>query len=95
MRVLYIVILTFFNFSVLMAQEFSIDVKVQAPGVQTNDRQIFSNLETALRNFINQQAWTKVSFEDKEKIINEINLKINSGGSCISQPIKIDASPLD
>ena len=78
MRVLYIVILTFFNFSVLMAQEFSIDVKVQAPGVQTNDRQIFSNLETALRNFINQQAWTKVSFEDKEKIRGSMVLTITN-----------------
>mgnify|MGYP001246794743 CR=1 FL=1 len=78
MRVLYIVILTFFIFSGLMAQEFSIDVKVQAPGVQTNDRQIFSNLETALRNFINQQAWTKVSFEDKEKIRGSMVLTITN-----------------
>ncbi|CAI8284401.1 MAG: Uncharacterised protein [Owenweeksia sp. TMED14] len=78
MRVLYIVILTFFIFSGLVAQEFSIDVKVQAPGVQTNDRQIFSNLETALRNFINQQAWTKVSFEDKEKIRGSMVLTITN-----------------
>lgn len=52
----------------LHAQEFLLDVKVQAPQVQTNDRQVFTNLETALRNFVNQQAWGQVSFEDKEKI---------------------------
>ncbi|NQW25034.1 MAG: DUF4835 family protein [Cryomorphaceae bacterium] len=52
----------------LKGQEFMLDVKVQAPQVQTNDRQIFTNLENALRNFINQKAWTQVAFEDKEKI---------------------------
>ncbi|MDG1252975.1 MAG: DUF4835 family protein [Schleiferiaceae bacterium] len=64
-------ILTFalvFSLLPMQAQEFLLDVKVQAPQVQTNDRQVFTNLETALRNFVNQQAWGQVSFEDKEKI---------------------------
>ena len=61
----------------LSGQEFLVDVKVQAPKVQTNDRQVFTNLETALRNFINQQAWTQVSFEDKEKIRGSIVITIN------------------
>ena len=52
----------------LDAQEFFVDVKVQAPGVQTNDRQRFSDLETALSNFINQRSWTSVSYEQNEKI---------------------------
>ena len=42
----------------VQAQEFFVDVKVQAPKVQTNDRQVFTNLETSLRNFVNQQAWS-------------------------------------
>jgi hypothetical protein len=54
--------------SSLLAQEFFVDVKVQAPQVQTNDRQVFTNLESSLRNFVNQQAWTQVSFEEKEKL---------------------------
>ena len=54
--------------SVTFAQEFFVDVKVQAPQVQTNDRQVFTNLESSLRNFVNQQAWTQVSFEEKEKL---------------------------
>ncbi len=61
----------------LSGHEFLVDVKVQAPKVQTNDRQVFTNLETALRNFINQQAWTQVSFEDKEKIRGSIVITIN------------------
>jgi len=52
----------------LWGQEFFVEVKVQAPQVQTNDRQVFTNLETSLRNFVNQQAWTQVSFEEKEKL---------------------------
>jgi hypothetical protein len=52
----------------LWGQEFFVEIKVQAPQVQTNDRQVFTNLETSLRNFVNQQAWTQVSFEEKEKL---------------------------
>ncbi len=59
------------------AQEFLVEVKVQAPKVQTNDRQVFTTLETALRNFVNQQAWSQVSFEDKEKIRGSIVITVN------------------
>ncbi|MDG1710419.1 MAG: DUF4835 family protein, partial [Schleiferiaceae bacterium] len=68
MKVSYLLLFTLVFFGDLVAQEFMVDVKVQAPSVQTNDRQIFSDLETALRNFINQQAWTQVSYEESEKI---------------------------
>jgi|TARA_B110000444_G_scaffold259997_1_gene305490 hypothetical protein len=68
MKILYSLFLTIFFLGNLVAQEFMVDVKVQAPSVQTNDRQIFSDLETALRNFINQQAWTQISYEETEKI---------------------------
>ena len=65
-----------FGFGV-QAQEFFVDVKVQAPKVQTNDRQVFTNLETSLRNFVNQQAWSQISYEDKEKIRGSIVITIS------------------
>jgi len=68
MKLIYLLLFTTVFFGDLISQEFMVDVKVQAPSVQTNDRQIFSDLETALRNFINQQAWTQISYEESEKI---------------------------
>jgi len=45
MKVSYLLLFTLVFFGDLVAQEFMVDVKVQAPSVQTNDRQIFSDLE--------------------------------------------------
>lgn len=52
----------------LHGQEFFIEVKVQAPEVQTNDRQVFSQLEQVVRELINNRAWTEGTWEQAERI---------------------------
>lgn len=56
------------GFQTLVAQEFFIEVKVQAPEVQTNDRQVFTQLEQVLRDLINNRAWTEDTWEQVERI---------------------------
>ena len=52
----------------VQAQEFFIEVKVQAPEVQTNDRQVFVQLEQVVRDLINNRAWTEGTWEQDERI---------------------------
>ncbi len=52
----------------LAGQEFFVEVKVQAPEVQTNDRQVFTQLEQVIRDLINNRAWTEDTWEQVERI---------------------------
>ena len=58
------------------AQEFFIEVKVQAPEVQTNDRQVFVQLEQVVRDLINNRAWTEGTWEQDERIRGSLVLTI-------------------
>ncbi|MGA1380381.1 MAG: DUF4835 family protein [Schleiferiaceae bacterium] len=50
------------------AQEFFLDVRVQAPEVQTNDRQVFTQLEQVLRDLVNNRTWTEDTWEEGERL---------------------------
>ena len=58
------------------AQEFFIEVKVQAPEVQTNDRQVFTQLERVVRDLVNNRAWTEGTWEQDERIRGSLVLTI-------------------
>jgi hypothetical protein len=58
------------------AQEFFIEVKVQAPEVQTNDRQVFTQLEQVVRDLFNNRAWTEGTWEQDERIRGSLVLTI-------------------
>jgi hypothetical protein len=60
----------------VQAQEFFIEVKVQAPEVQTNDRQVFVQLEQVVRDLINNRAWTEGTWEQDERIRGSLVLTI-------------------
>jgi hypothetical protein len=63
---------------VLPAQEFFLDVKVQSPEVQTNDKQVFSQLEEVVRNLINNRVWTEDTWEEGERIRGSMVFTIRS-----------------
>ena len=60
----------------VQAQEFFIEVKVQAPEVQTNDRQVFTQLEQVVRDLVNNRAWTEGTWEQDERIRGSLVLTI-------------------
>ncbi|HNP19429.1 MAG TPA: DUF4835 family protein [Fulvivirga sp.] len=51
-----------------MAQELNCRVQVNADQVQTSDRNVFKDMETAFTQFINSRQWTDDTFESTEKI---------------------------
>ncbi|MBU6340132.1 MAG: DUF4835 family protein [Bacteroidetes bacterium] len=53
----------------LMAQgELNATVKVNTPTLQKNDRRVFDQLESSLREFINNTKWSQDAFEPEERI---------------------------
>lgn len=55
--------------SVLAAQgELNATVRVSTPQLQKNDRKVFDQLETALRDFLNNTKWTQDAYEPEERI---------------------------
>ncbi len=51
-----------------LAQELNCRVQVNADQVQTSDRNVFKDMETAFTQFINSRQWTDDTFESTEKI---------------------------
>ncbi len=57
------------------AQEFTANVTINVPKLQTADPKIFSTLEVALEEFMNTTKWTDQLYEVEERI--EVSLQIN------------------
>lgn len=58
----------FFGYQTAQAQELQCQVSVLTPGIQIADPAIFSTLETAMFEFINNRKWTDDNFNPDEKI---------------------------
>lgn len=63
-----IVFLFFLTSTFVKAQELNCRVTVNADQVQTTDRRIFSDMETAFSQFLNNTKWTDDSFDSHERI---------------------------
>lgn len=57
------------------AQELNCKVSVLSQGIQLSDKRIFTTLETAVREFMNNRKWTNDQFKRDERI--ECNLTFN------------------
>jgi len=55
--------------SMVLAQgELNANVRISTPQLQKNDRRVFDQLETSLRDFLNNTKWTQETFEQEERI---------------------------
>lgn len=65
----WIILLTIICLSgTLNAQELNAAVQVLSPNVQTSNKEIFTTLETAIREFINNRRWTDQNYAIEERI---------------------------
>lgn len=48
--------------------ELNATVRVSTPQLQKNDRKVFDQLETSLRDFLNNTKWTLDAFEQEERV---------------------------
>lgn len=58
------------------AQELNFTVSINADNVQTTERAIFPQMETAFQRFLNDRVWTEDNFQNNEKIKGNLILTI-------------------
>ncbi|HFC00243.1 MAG TPA: DUF4835 family protein [Phaeodactylibacter sp.] len=76
MKKILLLILTLSLVQFAKAQELLFDVKVNTPKIQDVDPKVFSNMETAIQEFLNNKKWTEDVYEPEEKIKCKIQLTI-------------------
>jgi hypothetical protein len=72
------------------AQELNCTVSINAPKNQNIDPQVFKNMETAIREFLNGRKWTNDNYKDQERI--KCNLIININPK-FQQKVNIEPAP--
>ena len=59
------------------AQELNCTVSINAPKNQNIDPQVFKNMETAIREFLNGRKWTNDNYKDQERVRCNLIININ------------------
>ena len=80
--VLFILFLFCYNF--IFAQEFNIQVSVQAPRLKVADESVLKTLEAEIKEFYNNRKWTDDDFEEEERIEGTIQINISEDLSATS-----------
>lgn len=70
--------LLFLTFQTLVGQEFKVSVSVSATQIQGTDKEIYTTIQTALNDYINQKQWTNFHYEDVEKIEGSITINVKT-----------------
>jgi len=80
--------------NILSAQEFNLQVTVNAPRLQIADAAVFRTLERDISEFYNNTKWTDDYFDDEERIEGSIQINITEDKSAtnFSASILISAS---
>ena len=60
-----------------VGQELMCNVNVNDQQVQTTERRVFRDMETAFSQFMNSRKWTDDTFSPEERINCNINITIN------------------
>jgi hypothetical protein len=59
------------------AQELQCQVSILTPTIQTSDRRIFTTLQTAIIEFLNNRKWTQDEFKNQERIQCSMQITID------------------
>ena len=85
-NILFLSLLFSFSFKTLNAQELNARVQVISDNIQKTNKQVFTTMETAIREFLNNRKWTNENYSVEERIrcqfvvtIKSINNDIYSG----------------
>lgn len=62
----------------LYGQELNCTVQVNAEKVQTSEREVFKDMETAFAQFMSTRKWTNDNFQPQERINCNLIITINS-----------------
>src|SRR5262245_35034184 len=78
MKKLFIILyILHFAFYISPAQELNCQVNVLTPQIQSSDKRIYTTLQQAITEGINNRKWTDDKFENQERIEFSIQITIN------------------
>jgi hypothetical protein len=63
-----------------VGQEINATVTVLSPNIQMTNKQVFTTMETAIRDFVNSFQWTNLEYEVEERIECAFVITINNYG---------------
>ncbi|AZQ62787.1 DUF4835 family protein [Flammeovirga pectinis] len=72
------------------AQEFQATITVNGERVQTNETQVFTEMQNAMQQFMTNQEWADDRFEDVEKIKLNIMVTLGNASDVSSQSYTAD-----
>lgn len=78
-RILFIILISFVSGILaqeVSAQELNATVRLTIPKLQTTDPKVFQTLEQSIRDFLNNQRWTDISYESDERIEFAVQMNI-------------------
>ena len=81
MRKVLVVIVFLFSFVNVFSQELNATVSVNYQQVANGNPQLFKNLESQVKEFLNTTKWTTKEYKDVEKIDCNFFINVNSYGS--------------
>ena len=58
------------------AQELQAKININHQQVQTTDKSVFENLQQTLEQFVNEQQWTPLQFQENERIQCSFNITV-------------------
>ena len=61
----------------LHAQELQAKININHQQVQTTDKTVFENLQQTLEQFVNEQQWTALQFQENERIQCNLNITVS------------------
>ncbi len=67
-KTLLFILILLSSLSALKAQEFLVNISVNAPTIEGTDRRVFESLQSALYEFMNNRKWTNANFKNLERI---------------------------
>lgn len=78
MKYFAIIFLYFLSVNLSFAQEFKMNVKVQAPSLKIADNKTIKQMEETISDFYNNSKWTSDTYEEKEKIESSLIITITN-----------------
>lgn len=91
--VISLLLISFVSLGRILAQELNAEVTISVPKLQTTDPAVFKTLEKDLKEFINQERWSKDEYKPYERIDCNFSINITAelGGNLYSADIALKA----
>lgn len=76
MRIVILILCTFFSILTINGQELSAKVNINHQQIQGTDNAVFEELKGKLEEFLNTQQWTSLQFLEQERISCSFNITV-------------------